>query len=638
MESIIEKIQARLKPGTLIQTGKAIEPFLKGFRGTTGTAIAAVYPESLSDLYKLIQVCRSFKTGYLLQGANTALKGQGTPHEETMPVILIKTSKLKQIKVLDYPGTDEYKILLVQPGISLKETESVLSPLGYDLPHKIGSHDLGNTFGGSCAVGCGGVRVDNRDGRASLTVKGNMGVISLSAEEVIYNGFIRPETIKSGQELLEKIDENKIRIEDIDLPRVDEIEQFLKQLFIEKKYPIRNHRGDTLFAGDGAEGTQAILYLMYLVRKKPNKIQTYAFLCKDKDLKEHLYKHVIFSIDSTEELPILCESMNRELVSTIVSQGVCYISAFCLAVGSKWIAKHAQKVLAFRNRCIRIFSSLYLRAESFLGRCLSRCFTPKPLKELVFSEMVLVQIAERSHETQYIPAFEERLRHFFQNYQSSIELLPIVPGSFSEKLILQIRNVSALATYTVALMQKGTLFAFDDAIMPGKMTQKYCDALFTELSKKFPGLTMAPLLYGHDLKQISHNDWVIKKHLSEEEAHEVHQTQLQIIHEVGGFAHAEHGVGDYSDTDLNREELVKLVAHYLVNDPTRIANPGGGPERAFQKAIQDPALVQQAVEFAKKAIEKQLDRGTLLLWEETPIHEIEAKLKANMTIAFKKVY
>lgn len=75
--------------------------------------------------------------GYLLQGANTCLKGQSTPNDSDKP----------------------------------------LNTMGYDLPHKIGSQDFGNTFGGSAAIGCGGVRVDNKSGAPATTQAGNLGVV-----------------------------------------------------------------------------------------------------------------------------------------------------------------------------------------------------------------------------------------------------------------------------------------------------------------------------------------------------------------------------------------------------------------------------------------------------------------------------
>ncbi len=614
--SLLQKITSILGPNNAVKTGSAIEPFLKGFRGSQGKAIAAVFPESTTDLYRLIQLFHEQGVGYLLQGANTALKGQGTPHGELKPVVIIKTTRLKQIKILDFPDTQGFKILLVQPGLSLKEAEGILDQLGYDLPHKIGSHDLGNTFGASCAIGCGGVRVDNRDGRASMTQTGNMGVVSISAEGIIYNGFIRSDKISSGQELLARIDANSIQIEDIDIPYRDEIRQFIQQLFDAKSYPIKNHRGEILFAGDGGEGSQAIVYQMYLIRKKPARVKTYAVLLKSMDTKEHFYKEVIFSVgsDRPDEIPILCESMNRPLVSTIVRQGVGYTIACILALGSPFIKRHAARFLRWRSRCIKILPSVYLSMESLMGWCLSRIFTPKLILKSDFSEMIVIQMAERSHATHTIASFENRLDQFSKKDPDSIQVLKLSPGSFSEKLLLQIRNIAALVTFTLSKIYKGTLFAFDDAIMPGSMTNQYCRLLFANLSNKYPGLVLEPFLYGHDLKKINHNDWIIKGKLERDEVREIHRIQHRIIHEIGGIAHAEHGVGDYADTDLCRHELVKLVAHHLLNDRQRIANPGGGPERAYQKAIADPTILQDARDFAERALQREEGRDTLLTW------------------------
>lgn len=633
---VIHETQKLLGAKTFINTGNAIAPLLQGFRGKKGKAIAAVYPTSLTDMYLLIQLYRKLGVGYVLQGANTALKGQGTPNNDGKLVVIIKTLKLKKMKILDFPGNNDYKILLTEPGLSLKEAELILDKLQFDLPHKIGSHDLGNTFGASTANGCGGVRVDNRDGRASMTQAGNMGVIAINAEGIIYNGFIRSDNIKSGEALLSRIDANQIKMEDLDFPQANEISEFLKLLFCEKSYPIKNHRGEIIFSGDGGEGSQAIVYQMYLIRKKPEKVNTFTLLFANKDLKEKFYRDVVFSEgpDKPDSLPILCESMSANLVDEIVNKGVGYFSAVFLAVAPLCVTKYVNKFLAFRNHLIHYAPSTYVAVESFMGKCLSAIFTPEIIKKVVFSELVVLQSADRPGSLGNIAHFTQKLDAFVVANSSDIQVLKISPGSFLEKMILQIRTTAALATLTLSVREKGVLFAFDDAIMPGDMTHQYCQLLFKRLALMHPGVVLEPYLYGHDLKQISHNDWILKGEFTPAELHAIHHVQLEVMLEIGGIAHAEHGVGDYAGTDLNRHELVKLVAHRLLNDVNGIANPGGGPEKAFQKACNDGGIVSDAIALAKKAVVNEQERGTLYSWAGIGGAEMTEILNRNIALLF----
>lgn len=632
---ILLKTREILGNNAEIHTDQALQPFLKGFRGKQGYAIAAVSPKSTTQLYKLIQLYVSLNIGYIMQGANTALKGQGTPNGDSKtPIIIIRTNLLTQYKILDYPGDDDFKILLVEPGFSLKGAEAILNPIGYDLPHKIGSHDLGNTFGASCANGCGGVRVDNRDGRSSMTKSGNMGVIAINTAGIIYNGFIRKNSLLSGEDLFKAIDNNSLEISDIDLPDINEINMFLKKLAIDKSYPIHNHRGDIIHAGDGGEGLQVIAYQMYLIRRKPKQIRTFALTFFDINLKEKFYKDVIFANpnQNTESLPILCEAMNTNMVKAIVKNGVGYLNAVLLGKFPQFIGNHTNTLLKTRNIFIRNCPVIYITIESFIGKILSKLFTPKAILNLDFKELVIIQVANRNN-IDSIQEFQQKIESFIQNNSGLVEILDIKAGSFEERLLLQIRTVSAITTLTISQQQKGELLAFDDAIMPGNMLHQYCDLLYAKLSEKYPGLVSEPYVYGHDLKQINHNDWIIKQKLSDSESKEVHHLQHQLIESIGGIPHAEHGVGDYSDTDMNRDSLVKLVAHRLLNDIHGLANPNGGPDRAFKKAILDSTIVTDGIIFAKQALARELERGTLLNWSDNKV----ANLTENLSINIHKI-
>ena len=616
--ALFSKIKMILGDQSAIVTGKALTPYLTGFRGKNGTALAAVEPRSSTALYHLIQLLSAEKIGYVIQGANTSLKGQSTPNNDAYPVVIIKTTHLKKFKILDIPNQDDYKLLLTEPGLSVKEAESALDNIGFDLPHKIGSHDFGNTFGASSANGCGGVRVDNRDGRASTTENDNLGVISLSANGLIYNGLIKPEKVQCGKTVLDIIDQNSITLDDIILPKMDEINLFLDQLFIEKSYPIKNHRGEIIFSGDGGEGSQVIIYLMYLVRKKTIDHKTYLCVLQNEYIKDTFYKEVVLNIDKhkKDHLPILCESMNHALTSEIVNKGTGFLTAALLAAFPTFFKQYSPALMQVRNKLVSFFSSYYISLESFAGKIASRYLSPAIFKKNTFHEVVILQYANRSTCTDSIDTFEKKLHAFCTQYPDDITVLKPEKDSFSERLILQIRNAGALATLSISQREKGTLFAFDDAIMPGKMLTEYCDQLYKKLSQDYPNQVMPPLLYGHDLKQISHNDWVITRHLSADDIKSIHHIQHEIMIAIGGHPHAEHGIGDYADTDLNDIELAKLIAHRMVNDPAGIANPGGAYQKAFERAIQNEAIVKQALELIHGITQRELSHKTLLAWDD----------------------
>ena len=320
---------------------------------------------------------------------------------------------------------------------------------------------------------------------------------------------------------------------------------------------------------------------------------------------------MVFASRQTDELPIVCESMNETAVALSVREGVGFVMAFLIALNMPVLDRRTLSLLGWRRRIRQGAGLIYLHFEAWMGRWLSCLFTPKLLKK-PGREIVIIQIANRDQSPESVKAFETRLKACSIQ---GMQFMQFVSGSFSERLVLQLRNMAALATLTAADQARGSLFAFDDAIMPGEMFSAYIEQFKEKLTERFPNIHARYFGYGHDLKQISHNDWVIKlpeyKVLPPGVEAQIHAIQREVLETIGGVAHAEHGVGDFADTDWTREELVKFVAHRLLNDFEGIANPGGAPERAWRKALQDLELVQDGIKLAQASLERELLRHTL---------------------------
>jgi D-lactate dehydrogenase len=106
--------------------------------------------------------------------------------------------------------------------------------------------------------------------------------------------------------------------------------------------------------------------------------------------------------------------------------------------------------------------------------------------------------------------------------------------------------------------------------------------------------------------------------------------QHQLMDEIGGISHAEHGIGDYAETDLTRAERTKLVAHRLLNDIKGISNPGGSWNKAFKQAIQDKGIAIDGINCAQKALEREVSRNTLLNWSDKTMTIANERLKNNI--------
>ena len=377
---------------------------------------------------------------------------------------------------------------------------------------------------------------------------------------------------------------------------------------------------------------------MYLIRKKPEIIHTYTLLFHSKNAKEQFYKEVIFSEgpDKPNSLPILCESMNALLVNEVVNNGVCFFMAVILASGYQWIPKHVTKLMSFRNYLISLVPKLYINLESWIGKCFARFLIHESIRNTDYEEMVILQVADSKKDPTNIPLFEGKLNHFYDKNSDAIQVTKIESNSFNERIIIQTRTVSAAATLSLSFKEGASLFPFDHALMPGNMTHEYTTLLRQRIEKNLPVKLLGPFLYGHDLKQISHNEWLVIGVLTPEQEKEIYRIQFETVKEVGGFAHAEHGVGDHADTDLNEKELIKLVAHRLLNDINGLANPGGGPERAFQKSMSNAQNFKEGVALAEMILKQESDKGTLWSWEGKMNPVLIDKLNQNI-FALSKV-
>ncbi len=622
-------------------SGQNIMKLTTGFRGKTGSALAAVSPNSANSAYQVMQLLKTKSIGFVIQGGNTSLKGQSTPNNDAeMPIVIIRTDRMKAIKQF-FKISDDIAVIIAEPGASLKEIEKICKPRGFEEPYRLGSHDFKNRLGGGAAILCGGMNVPSLPGGPTRTLSETEGCISITPSGDIYNGLFKAET-----NLLERFDSGNFSYDDLKTPDAEEPARFTKSLFKSTEnghYPMQNKRRD-LASGVGGEGSSFMLGLMYIVRSLPKQTQTFmiTFPKSPTVSKENFYNETVFSVgqDNPQQLPLKCESMGSDLVYQIVKNGICFAAVPALSMLPAALSNLFPTFLGWRKKCIASIPH-YLDIESFMGKQLSRLFAPGPLlKPENFDEAVIIQAANYSTEEDNIAEFRKRINKFLVSHPDAIKVFEIKPHSNQEGILFNIRNVAALATLTRAIQTGGNLFAFDDAIEPGAMTNKYIQILTDKLHANFPGIHLEVYPYGHDIKKVSHNDWVIRikdettekmRQATPEETAKIHVLQHDAMIEAGGRPHAEHGVGDFAATDAPRDELTKSLAFSLLFDPEDRGNPGGGWKAAREKAMADPDILSDAITMAQAIIKTEVQKGTLLNQEGLLTQEkLESRLKENI--------
>ena len=122
--------------------------YTKGFRVGGGNALAVAIPQTLMQLWQVLQACVACDTIILMQAANTGVTGGSTPDgaDYDREVVIVSTRKLKGVQVID-----QARQVLAFPGSTLTELEKALLPHGKEPHSVIGSSCIGaSVIGGVC--------------------------------------------------------------------------------------------------------------------------------------------------------------------------------------------------------------------------------------------------------------------------------------------------------------------------------------------------------------------------------------------------------------------------------------------------------------------------------------------------------
>lgn len=122
--------------------------YTKGFRVGRGEALAVVVPQTLLQLWQILQICCASDAIVLMQAANTGVTGGSTPdgNDYDREVVIVSTRRLKGVQVIDQGHQ-----VIAFPGATLTELENILAPLGREPHSVIGSSCIGaSVIGGIC--------------------------------------------------------------------------------------------------------------------------------------------------------------------------------------------------------------------------------------------------------------------------------------------------------------------------------------------------------------------------------------------------------------------------------------------------------------------------------------------------------
>ena len=170
--STLSQLKRALPKNTVISGSENTRPFeCDGLSVYKQEPLAVVLPNNITQIKKVLEICRKNNTPIVTRGAGTGLSGGATPLEGS---VVLGLSKLTQIISID----EEKKIAVVEPGVrNLAISEAAEEFNLYYAPDP--SSQIACTIGGNVAENSGGVHclkygltVQNVEAIKMLTIDG----------------------------------------------------------------------------------------------------------------------------------------------------------------------------------------------------------------------------------------------------------------------------------------------------------------------------------------------------------------------------------------------------------------------------------------------------------------------------------
>lgn len=111
--------------------------------------MAVVRPESAEEVRAIVSLAAEHGVPVTARGAGTGLSGAAVPTPDGITVWFDKMARIIDV------DTDNH-VAVVQPGVTLRELDAALAPLGLEYPVYPGEYDA--TIGGNIATNAGGMR------------------------------------------------------------------------------------------------------------------------------------------------------------------------------------------------------------------------------------------------------------------------------------------------------------------------------------------------------------------------------------------------------------------------------------------------------------------------------------------------
>ncbi len=535
----------------ILTTDVSKKSFSKGFRFGAGEVLAVVKPETLLEVWELLQICVKNDVIVITQAANTGLTGGSTPDgkDYDRPVIIINTMRIDDIQIID-----EGKQIVGLAGSTLFDLENKLKPYNREPHSVIGSTSIGATIVGGICNNSGGSLIKRGPAYTELSIYAK---ITNDGELVLVND-LGIDLGEYPEQILSNLQDGNYSESDIYHPnKLASDNQYEERLRgIDEETPARfNSDSRRLYGASGSAGR----VIVFAVR-----VDTYPAAKRTK----------VFYVGTNE--PDVLWKIRRDILSTFKNLPTTgdYLHRACYDATKKYskdnfivinkLGTNFIPTLFALKRKVDLIASGFSFLPNKLSDRLMQFFTnffpnhlPKRMEEYrdKYEHHWVIETSDEA-----IDESREYFNEFFKNNEGDFFECNDIEG---EKALLH-RFVagSAIGRYHAIHQDKvGPMMSLDIAFPRNEKEW------FEKLPKEIDDLIEIKLHYGHLFCHVFHQNYIVKKGV---DAKLLKEKLLKTFDERGAEYPAEHNVGHEYDAKP------VLKGFYRKLDPTNSFNPGIG--------------------------------------------------------------
>lgn len=555
---LLDQFATILGEGNVQTNPKRTEYYRSGFRSGKGDALAVLFPQTLTQLWKTLQACVDAGVIIIMQAAKTGLTEGSAPSGDDYdrPVVVINTLAMDDIVLLN-----NGEQVLSFPGSTLHELEKTLKAVNR-APHSvIGSSCLGASVVGGVANNSGGALVKRGPAYteaalfAQVTDEGKLQLVNHLGIDLGDDPDTMIARLESGD-----YDTNT----DVDNRLFSSSDYVSIVKDVDAETPARfNADKHRLFEASGCAGKLAVFAVRLDTFAVPQTEKTYYIGTNDPLVFSRLRRELLQS----EHIPDVGEYMHRDIFDIAEKYGK---DSFLTI--KRLGTERLPKFFALKGRVDATLNKLPLLPKHFVDRVLqktSRLFKQHLPERLLqyrkdYEHHLILKVSDAA-----IEQTDTLLESFFADEQNSGDYFVCDAEQAAAAFLHRFVAAGAAMRYeTVHEKEVGELIALDIALRRNDMNW------VEELPKEIADKLELRLYYGHFLCHVFHQDYIVKKG---EDAKAVKHAMLKFLDSRGAKYPAEHNVGHLYEAESD------LKNFYQNLDPTNTFNPGIGKTDKYRR-------------------------------------------------------